>query len=156
MSIENAIGFFEKVRTDQDLKSKYQNILGSLREKSITEKLVKTVEQEVISLAKSTGYDFSVEELKDYKKTEPKQLSEEELDMIVGGKAEFKENKGSFNKIHICYRWYEDSSIFTSDMFRDLFYASWNNNCPAYTPKPSPELYSSKCASCKIYGSYYD
>ena len=67
MSMKNVMEFFEKVRTDKDLKSKYQDILDNLRGKSITEELLKTVEQELISLAKSAGYDFSVEELEDYK-----------------------------------------------------------------------------------------
>jgi hypothetical protein len=152
MSIENAMGFFEKVRTDQDLKSKYQDILGNLREKSITEKLVKTVEQEVISLAKSAGYDFSVEELKDYKKIAPKQLSEEELDMIVGGRGEFEENMGVFKKTHIC-----NCNNIDTNIFKNHFNASWDNNCPYYIKLPgSRDFYTSKCHSCKNYDYNFD
>lgn len=94
MSKEQAIRFMLLTKEDKDLKQKYQGIVNKYEGKNLTkEEQEKIILEEVIPLAKSKGYDFSLGDFQELLQSAKKQLTDEELEQTVGGRGRFTDHK---------------------------------------------------------------
>ena len=73
--------FYAKVMADEKLKAKLENVLGG---KDITEATDEQLKQ-IGDIAKELGYNFTLEEVKDFIKSGDVQLSDDALDAVAGG-----------------------------------------------------------------------
>jgi hypothetical protein len=90
MSKENALRFMIIKDKDESIKNAYDSVIGKHREKNLSEAEQDNVlREEIVSLAKQCGFDFTPQEMIDLKETAKGKLSDEELDEIVGGRGGF-------------------------------------------------------------------
>ena len=75
--------FYAKVIADKGLRDK---VAGILKGKDINQATDEQLAQ-IGELAKSTGYDVTLEEAKAYIESDAKDLSDEALDNVAGGKS---------------------------------------------------------------------
>ena len=73
--------FYAKVMADENLKAKLEKILGG---KEITEASDDQLKQ-IGDIAKELGYNFTLEDVKDFIKSGDVQLSDDALDAVAGG-----------------------------------------------------------------------
>ena len=96
MSKEQAMRFMLLTEADEDLKREYRGIVNRYEVKNLTEQeQEKIILEEVIPLAKSKGYDFSLGDFQELLQPAKKQLTDEELDEAVGGRGQFSSQKKS-------------------------------------------------------------
>ena len=73
--------FYAKVMADENLKAKLEKILSG---KEITEASDDQLKQ-IGDIAKELGYNFTLEDVKDFIKSGDVQLSDDALDAVAGG-----------------------------------------------------------------------
>ena len=73
--------FYGKVMADENLKAKLEKILDG---KDITEATDDQLKQ-IGDIAKELGYNFTLEDVKDFTKSGDVQLSDDALDAVAGG-----------------------------------------------------------------------
>ena len=78
---EKIAEFYAKVTSDEKLKAKLEKILGG---KDITEASDDQL-KEIGEIAKELGYNFTIEEVKDFIASGDVQLDEDALDNVAGG-----------------------------------------------------------------------
>ncbi len=89
MSIEAVKGFYEKIASDKD----FQNKLNELQDKAteglelplVPDKKEKLVKDVIIPFAKEQGFDFSIEDVKEFEKSIGEELNDEQLENISTG-----------------------------------------------------------------------
>lgn len=139
MSRENVMRLLEDIKNNEDLNHQYLSIMERLSKKDISEELSRAIEEDWASLVKSVGYNFSLEELKDFCKTEIKQLSDEELDSIAGGGVRFEENH---------QRYYCPWSI-EKGTFIHYIRSGDSTGCRCYSPSSYSDDPKKRCVDCK-------
>ena len=72
MSKENVKAFMDKLATDKDLQAKVND-------------RARAVEAVIIPAAKEAGFEFTIEELKEYEADNSGKVSKEELGAVAGG-----------------------------------------------------------------------
>ncbi len=89
MSIEAVKGFYEKIASDEELVKQLDEIQNKTTEglepplaPDKKEELVKDV---IIPFAKEQGFDFSIEDIKEYEQSIVEQLDDEQLESIAAG-----------------------------------------------------------------------
>ncbi len=145
MSKENAMRFFMSMEMNSDLKSKYVDVVskGELQTLEEAEK-DKLFEREILPIAKGAGFEFSIDELKEFQASlKEGELSDEDLDQVVGGEGQMRYS----GCIH-CSK-FEDPEYIKKAM------ATRNGDkyvCPGYEYHPH---YASmnRCVSCE-YGYF--
>lgn len=90
MSKENVKLFYEALSKDAALQEKSKAIAKKHEGQKLEQaQLDRIYQQELIPLAKGAGYDFTLDELKEYAreigKIGPREVSEEELAAVAGG-----------------------------------------------------------------------
>jgi len=90
VSVENIKRFYDALAKDEALRNMFKEIAKKYEgQKPDDEQADSICEKELIPFAKSAGYDFTLEELKEYSRDAAKpatrQLSEEELAAVAGG-----------------------------------------------------------------------
>ncbi len=90
MSIEAVKGFYEKVASDEELVKQLDEIQNKAAEGlelplelDKKEELIKDV---IIPFAKEQGFDFSIEDIKEYEKSIIEQLDDEQLENLNAGR----------------------------------------------------------------------
>ena len=73
--------FYAKVMADEKLKAKFEKVLAG---KEITEASDDQLKQ-IGDIAKELGYNFTLEDVKDFIKSGDVQLSDDALDAVAGG-----------------------------------------------------------------------
>ena len=89
MSIEAVKKFYEKIANDED----FQNKLNELQDKATKglelplapDKKEEITKEVIIPFAKEQGFDFSIEDIKEFEKSIIEQLDEEQLKDISAG-----------------------------------------------------------------------
>ena len=89
MSVEAVKDFYEKIANDED----FQNKLNELQDKATKglelplaqDKKEEMVKDVIIPFAKEQGFDFSIEDIKEFEKSIVEQLDEEQLKDISAG-----------------------------------------------------------------------
>ena len=89
MSIEAVKDFYEKIASDE----KFQNKLNELQDKATKglelplaqDKKEEITKEVIIPFAKEQGFDFSIEDVKEFEKSIVEQLDEEQLENISAG-----------------------------------------------------------------------
>ena len=89
MSIEAVKNFYEKIASDEE----FQNKLNELQDKATKglelplaqDKKEEMVKDVIIPFAKEQGFDFSIEDIKEFEKSIVEQLDEEQLKNISAG-----------------------------------------------------------------------
>lgn len=85
MSKEDVQRFYKALSQDEALQKKFM-VLNEIPAEAQQES---SIESQLIPLAKEAGFDFTLEELKEYAQAQKKQpLSNEELAAVTGGKVE--------------------------------------------------------------------
>ncbi len=78
------------VNKDEELKGKYTSIVNKCESEDLSDKeWDKVIQEELIPLAKATGFDISLEDFKSLQKLTAKNLADDELEQIVGGMGKF-------------------------------------------------------------------
>jgi len=90
MSVENIKRFYDALTKDEALQDKFKALAEKYEGQKPDEEQADAIcEKELLPFAKSAGYDFTLEELKEYNRDAAKpatrQLSEEELAAVAGG-----------------------------------------------------------------------
>ena len=90
MSKENVRLFNEKVSADKALQGKLHALNERHEGEELSdEKMMRIYEEDVLPLARECGFDFSMEDLKEYARvlsqSSPGELTEDELDAVAGG-----------------------------------------------------------------------
>lgn len=89
MSKENVGRFLAFIQGNEEYKKKFECISNKYEGKKFTEKEKdKIILEEVIPIAKSIGYDFTVDEFHEVLKPVNRELTDEELDEAVGGRGQ--------------------------------------------------------------------
>ena len=78
---EKISAFYEKVTSDDALKAKLEKILGGVDIAEATDDQLKAVGE----IAKDLGYDFTIDEVKDFIASGDVQLDDDALDAVAGG-----------------------------------------------------------------------
>jgi C-terminal processing protease CtpA/Prc len=90
MSKENAIRFLMMKDKDDSIKSAFNTITDKYAGRNLSEdERDKMLQEEIISLAKEYGYDFTPEDFKELQKPDAYRLSDKELDGVTGGRGQF-------------------------------------------------------------------
>lgn len=84
MAKEDVQRFYEALTQDEELQKKFM-VLNEIPAEAQKEDIIAS---RLIPLAKESGFDFTLEELKEYSQTQKKPLSNEELAAVTGGKLE--------------------------------------------------------------------
>jgi len=90
VSQESLTSFYETLSRDESLKAKLQAIVSAHPEQTVDESQRERLwENEILPLAKSEGFDFTLADVKALQAAERRQtgpLADEELDAVVGGR----------------------------------------------------------------------
>ena len=90
MSKENAMRFLMAKDKNENIKSALDTVLSKYEGINLSgDDWDKVLQEEVIPLAKTNGYDFSPKDLKEIQSDAGEKLSDEELDGISGGSGQF-------------------------------------------------------------------
>ena len=84
MSVESVKRFYDRLAKNDDLKKEVLEVQEKFKDqdkKKIIEKIIEEVDE-------NHGYDFIYQEFEEYKKA-PKELNDDNLEAITGGKKEF-------------------------------------------------------------------
>jgi predicted ribosomally synthesized peptide with nif11-like leader len=73
--------FYAKVTADENLKAKLEKILGGKEISEASDAQLK----EIGGMAKEMGYDFTIDEVKEFIASGEVQLSDDALDAVAGG-----------------------------------------------------------------------
>jgi len=96
MSVENVKKFYEAVSQDESLKQKFMELSQKYQGQPMDEEKMKLItEGEVLAIAKQAGYPFVFADLITYERETQQakmgsELSEEELQAVVGGATEME------------------------------------------------------------------
>ncbi len=82
MAKEDVQRFYEALSQNEELQKKFM-VLNEIPAEARQENII---ESRLIPLAKEAGFDFTLEELKEYSQSQKKPLSNEELAAVTGGK----------------------------------------------------------------------
>lgn len=131
MSKENALRFMLLMDKDEELERNYGNIRVKYEDQHLSEEeRDKIVLEEVIPLAKAAGFDLSLEDMKALYKPVGRELADEELDEVVGGRGEFTITHQ--NTIGITRFTYYCELAPDNQTFIARKKASLGNDCPDY------------------------
>jgi hypothetical protein len=134
MSKENAIRFIEMKERNENIKSAFNSIMSKYEGKSLSEaEWGNVIQKEVIPLAESSGYDFTLDDIKELQ-TSSLKLSDDEMSEVAGGRGQFTETLDPyseyFGRVVITY---SNSCDYAPDdaTFRARYYET-TNSCPDY------------------------
>lgn len=138
MSQESAMRFLMLLERDSDLKGKYLSAFTEMEKLDEAEK-GKLLEREILPMAKEAGFEFSIDELKEFQgAAKTGELSDEDLDKVVGGEGQMR----YYGCVH-CTK-YEDPSYIKKSMDSNGF----DYVCPSYQYHPHFGM-TNRCDSCQ-------
>jgi hypothetical protein len=167
MSKENAIRFMMLIERDEEVKSKYDNIMGKLESKNLSHgDWDNVINEELIPFAKELGYEFSPEDMKELEKPADGTLSDEELERVVGGRAQFsctdtyKNLNGNTvtRTVHRSCEIIRSDSVFKFEYFRhphDCVNIAWRGTDSSLSGCEGCVHYSSSVTTSESYKDQY-
>lgn len=78
--------FYKKLMENEDARKKVQEILGSKPVGDATDEELNKIGE----IAAALGYEFTIEEVREFFNGDEKELDEEDLEAVAGGKNEIK------------------------------------------------------------------
>jgi hypothetical protein len=154
MAKEAALRFMMIVEKDKEIKNAFNSIMNKYEETNLSnEEWDKVIQNEVIPFAKKYGYDFTPEDLAELQKMADGEISDEELNQVVGGRGQYSETVTALTRGGTSIVTYTKACDFASDDQTFIAFMDGKIDCPDYVWKGRGASNRS-CLCCAHYQSY--